>query len=235
MKCSQCGAEMSATDTFCSSCGTPVAASGPGAAPPPHTGGATPPAAAPPPGQAPPPPGQALPPPMPPPTGGYQTYRFQDPATGAPVAEWWQRAVALLIDGAIFFIPGWIIVNVLIASAIQSTTYVGGYAVGTSTNAALIVVLDLLFLVAYAAYYTILNGGEKGQTIGKMAMGIATRDESGQGPIGYGRALGRFGIILLFDILCFIPLLLDYLSPLWDPRRQAWHDKTARSLVITVR
>ena len=67
-----------------------------------------------------------------------------------------------------------------------------------------------------------------------MAMGIATRDESGEGPIGYGRALGRFGIIVLLDIACVIPLLIDYLSPLWDARRQAWHDKTAHSLVISV-
>jgi uncharacterized RDD family membrane protein YckC len=84
-------------------------------------------------------------------------------------------------------------------------------------------------------YYTVLNGGEKGQTVGKMAMGISTRDETGQGAIGYGRALGRIGITYAFEILCLIPLIIDYLSPLWDPRRQAWHDKVVRSLVIKVK
>jgi uncharacterized RDD family membrane protein YckC len=176
-----------------------------------------------------------MPPPMPPPAGGYQTYRFQDPATGAPVAEWWQRAVALIIDGAIFWIPGWILIFV-IGSSVARTTHTDSIGLTyQTTNEAVIILLYLVVIVAYFAYYTILNGGDKGQTVGKMAMGIATRDESGQGPIGYGRAAGRYGLIFLMGVVCFIPLLIDYLSPLWDPRRQAWHDKTARSLVINVK
>jgi len=175
-----------------------------------------------------------MPPPMPPGQPGYATYRFQDPVSGAPVAEWWQRAVALIIDGAIFWIPGWILVIVISTAARTTQTNALGQTY-RATSGALVLVLYLLLVVGYFAYYVVLNGGEKGQTLGKMAMGIATRDQSGQGPIGYGRAAGRFGIVVLFDILCFIPLLLDYLSPLWDPRRQAWHDKVARSLVINVR
>lgn len=164
----------------------------------------------------------------------YGTYRFQDPATGAPVAEWWQRAVAAIIDWAIFVIPTWIIVYVVIISAVTTTHYVNGFSYQTRSTG-LLWLFDVVFFLAYLAYYTLLNGGEKGQTVGKMVMGIATRDESGQGPIGYGRAAGRYGIIFLLSLPCLIPLIIDYLSPLWDPRRQAWHDKTARSLVINVR
>jgi uncharacterized RDD family membrane protein YckC len=164
----------------------------------------------------------------------YGTYRFQDPATGVPLAEWWQRAVALIIDGAVFWIPSWIIV-LLISAAIRTThTDQFGNQYRAANGVVVFGLWGLLFL-GYAAYYTLLNGGEKGQTVGKLAMGIATRDESGQGSIGYGRALGRFGIILLLDLPCGIPLLIDYLSPLWDSRRQAWHDKTAHSLVVSVR
>jgi len=172
---------------------------------------------------------------MPPPAGGYAAYRFQDPVSGAPVAEWWQRAVALIIDWAIFWIPGWILGFAL--GAATSTTHVD-FATGTtvrSANAAVIIALYLVVVVAQFAYYVILNGGEKGQTLGKMALGIATRDESGHGPIGYGRAAGRFGIILLLSIPCLLGLILDYLWPLWDPRRQALHDKAVRSLVVSVR
>ena len=164
----------------------------------------------------------------------YGTYRFQDPATGAPTAEWWQRAVATIIDGAIFLIPTWIVVYVILLHAVTTTHYIGGYAYQTRSTG-LLYLFDVLFLLGYLAYYTLLNGGEKGQTVGKMVMGIATRDESGQGPIGYGRAAGRFGVIWLLSLPCGIPLLIDYLSPLWDPRRQAWHDKAVRSLVINVR
>jgi uncharacterized RDD family membrane protein YckC len=224
---------------FCGSCGSPVGFTSPPASSTPPPPDATPPGAAPQ-GGAPPPPGgpttpPPMPPPMPPPPGvAYGTYRFQDPVTGAPTAEWWQRAVALIIDWAIFAIPTWIIVYVIVLNAI-TTTHTTAFGSYQTRSVGLLYVFDILFFLGYLAYYALLNGGEKGQTVGKMVMGIATRDESGQGPIGYGRAVGRFFIIVLFDILCFIPLILDYLSPLWDPRRQAWHDKVAHSLVINVR
>lgn len=176
-----------------------------------------------------------MPPPMPPPPVAYGTYRFQDPATGAPVAEWWQRAVAAIIDWAIFAIPTWIIVYVILLSALTTTHYTGGFAYQTRSTG-LLYLFDFIAFAAYLTYYTLLNGGEKGQTVGKMVLGIATRDaDRGQGPIGYGRAAGRYGILFLLAIPCGIPLLIDYLSPLWDPRRQAWHDKAVRSLVINVR
>jgi hypothetical protein len=41
-------------------------------------------------------------------------------------------------------------------------------------------------------------------------------------------------MIYLFTFACVLPLLLDYLSPLWDQRRQAWHDKVVRSVVVDV-
>jgi uncharacterized RDD family membrane protein YckC len=31
-----------------------------------------------------------------------------------------------------------------------------------------------------------------------------------------------------------IPLILDYLWPLWDAKHQAWHDKVAASVVVRV-
>ena len=80
---------------------------------------------------------------MPPPAGGYTAYRFQDPATGAPVAEWWQRAVALIIDGAIFWIPGWIIV-LIIGDALK-TTHTDQFGIQyQTTNGALIAFLYIL-------------------------------------------------------------------------------------------
>ena len=83
-------------------------------------------------------------------------------------------------------------------------------------------------------YYALLNGGTKGQTIGKMAMRIQVRDIDTGGPIGVGRGFGRQLMIYLFTFACVLPLLLDYLSPLWDQRRQAWHDKVVRSVVVDV-
>ena len=176
-----------------------------------------------------------MPPPMAPPASGYPIYRFQDPVSGAPVAEWWQRALALIIDWAIFAVPG--VILIIAVSAATSTTQVDAVT-GTTTKSANVGIATILYVaifIAQVAYYIVLNGGEKGQTVGKMALGIATRDESGHGPIGYGRAAGRFGIIFVLALPCFIGTILDYLWPLWDPRRQAVHDKVVRSLVVAVR
>ena len=66
-------------------------------------------------------------------------------------------------------------------------------------------------------YYALLNGGSKGQTIGKMAMRIQVRDIDTGGPIGVGRGFGRQLMIYLFTFACVLPLLLDYLSPVVGP------------------
>ncbi len=83
-------------------------------------------------------------------------------------------------------------------------------------------------------YDALLNGGAKGQTVGKSSCAIQVRDIETGGPIGFGRGLGRQLILYVFAIACVLPLLLDYLSPLWDQKRQAWHDKLVRSVVVDV-
>jgi uncharacterized RDD family membrane protein YckC len=175
-----------------------------------------------------------MPPPTAPPVGAYGAARFTDPTTGAPLAEWWQRAVALIIDGFVVGIPTLILYFILGAVFTSTTVDQYGYArQGIATGA--LILLILIGVGAQFGYYVYLNGGERGQTLGKMAMGIATRDESGTGPIGYGRAALRWLVILGLDLLCGIPLLIDYLSPLWDARRQAWHDKAVHSVVVTTK
>jgi uncharacterized RDD family membrane protein YckC len=84
-------------------------------------------------------------------------------------------------------------------------------------------------------YYGIMNGSKRGQTLGKMAMGIAVRDARTGGPIGFWRGVGRFAISSLFDILLVVPYVIDNLSPLWANRRQTWHDKVVHSVVVDLR
>jgi uncharacterized RDD family membrane protein YckC len=52
-------------------------------------------------------------------------------------------------------------------------------------------------------------------------------------PIGYGSAAGRYLITVAFGIF-YLPLLLDYLWPLWDDRNQTLHDKVVSSVVVRV-
>jgi len=137
---------------------------------------------------------------------------------GRPLAAWGQRLGAFVIDEV--FIR---IVSSLAVFALGLHHKFGG---------------RILWLVLAIGYYAVLNGSEMGQTFGKRAFGIQVRDATGEGgSIGFGRAGMRFVTVGLFRIVLFFGLftLLDGLWPLWDPRRQALHDKIAGSVVVRVR
>ena len=83
------------------------------------------------------------------------------------------------------------------------------------------------------AYFVAMEGGPTAAAaVGKMAMHITVRDESTWAPIGYGRALGRRLLGMVLWWLLIVPGLLDVLWPLWDGRRQTWHDKAVHSVVV---
>ena len=157
---------------------------------------------------------------------------------GRPLADWWQRAVAIIIDGIILGVPKAIIVAV----AVTSTGSGGGFY-STRLGASL-VLIGVIFAVIDIAYFAILNGSEKGQTIGQMALGISVRDESSGGAIGPQRAAMRilvlepgliFGWIPVLGLIAGVYTLIAALSPLWDSRRQGFHDKVAKTDVIKTR
>lgn len=76
-------------------------------------------------------------------------------------------------------------------------------------------------------YFVLLEGGARGQTLGKRGVGITVTDAESGHAIGHGRATVRY----LTRILSALPLFLGYLWMLWDPRRQTWHDKLAGTVV----
>jgi uncharacterized RDD family membrane protein YckC len=131
---------------------------------------------------------------------------------GRPLAEWWQRVVAWIIDTFILLFP-----TLALASAPDSD-FLGA----------------LISVAVGSAYFGLLNGGPRGQTIGKMALKIQVREAASGGPLGPEKGVVRY---LVNGIAAFLPPLiafnlLDGLWPLWDSRRQALHDKVVGSLVI---
>jgi uncharacterized RDD family membrane protein YckC len=124
-----------------------------------------------------------------------------------PRASFGRRFVAYLIDVILLSVVNGILV------AIFDTAL--GYALG--------VLIGL-------AYFTYFEGGAKGQTLGKMALGIRVIDFSTGGPIGYGRGLLRYIGRIASSIVC----LLGYLWMLWDKEKQTWHDKIATTVVVPV-
>lgn len=91
----------------------------------------------------------------------------------------------------------------------------------------------LLTLILPFVYYTVMQGRASGQSLGKKWLGIWVADDSTGGAIGYGRAFGRYAIIFVFALFV-LPIVLDYLWPLWDKKNQALHDKVVGSVVLKV-
>lgn len=123
------------------------------------------------------------------------------------LAGWWLRVGATIIDGLVLIIP-----NALLR-------YGGG--VGGS----------ILSVIVDAAYVTLMLGN-RGQTVGNMAVHTRVVDSRTGGPISYGKALGRWASEFLLVILFFIPWILDILWPLWDRENQTLHDKMAGTVVL---
>ena len=130
-------------------------------------------------------------------------YQQTGRATG-PRAGFWRRFGAVLIDG---------IMLGLITGILIELTKGGGYALG--------------FIVA-VAYYTYFEGGPRGQTLGKRALGIRVIDFDTGASIGYSRAAIRYVTSILSALIIYI----GYLWMLWDREKQCWHDKTANSVVV---
>jgi uncharacterized RDD family membrane protein YckC len=154
------------------------------------------------------------------------------------LADWWQRAVAIIIDGIILGIPK----SIILFAAVNSSGSGGGFY-STRLDAS-IVLIGVIFTVIDIAYFAIFNGSEKGQTVGQMALGISVRDESTGGQIGPQRAGVRilalepgliFSWIPVLGVIAGLYTLVAALSPLWDSRRQGFHDKVAKTVVIKTR
>jgi uncharacterized RDD family membrane protein YckC len=152
-----------------------------------------------------------------------------------PLAPWWKRLVAIIIDGVILTLGTFIIILVIAALVARHHTTTNNQPASGGSLLAAYVVLSIFSAIPGAIYYAIMNGSRRGQTVGKMALGIAVRDARTGGPIGFWRALGRILITDLFRIALSIPYVLDSLAPLWDGRRQAWHDKVAHSVVVDLK
>jgi uncharacterized RDD family membrane protein YckC len=180
---------------------------GPGGDPPQPPPGDYPSAATPPPPadypQQPPPGTPGIP-------GGYPTPGgFPPPAFGrasGPRAGFWQRFAAAFLDGILLGVVGLIL----------------GAALKGAGSA--------LSLVVGIAYFTLLEGGPTGQTVGKKALGIRVVSFETGGPIGYGRGFIRW----IGRYVSAIVLLLGYFWMLWDKEKQCWHDKFASDVVVPV-
>ena len=139
-------------------------------------------------------------------------------------AGWWSRGGALLIDGLIVSVPSVVGIVMLVAAG----------AAGDDDGNGAVALVGLLFIVCAIVlpfvYFPYLHSREHGQTWGKRATGVRVRTSDGSRLTG-GRSFARYAIQVVFGIF-YVPLLLDYLWPLWDARNQSLHDKVVDSVVV---
>ena len=139
------------------------------------------------------------------------------------LAGWWSRVGAYFLDVIVLVAPLVVMFGVL-------------FALDPDDDSGVWVVVALLYVAALVlpfVYFTVLHGNERGQTVGKRALGIRVVNAETGGPIGYGSALARYFVVALLGIFV-VPLIVDYLWPLFDSKNQSLHDKAVKSLVVRV-
>ncbi len=136
------------------------------------------------------------------------------PAPQTPVAQtsagayatFWARLVAALID------------SILLGVALSILASLLGMTGEDGSNP-----FGILGLVYY-----VLMTYKFGATLGKMAMNIAVRHEDGS-------SLSLVDVLLrevVGKFLSTIVFALGYFWMIWDPKKQTWHDKLAKSVVV---
>jgi len=136
----------------------------------------------------------------------------------AKYASFWLRLVAFSIDSFVLFIV-YMALSVLRVVA-ELAQLAGG---GTLP----VFVASALILLTPSLYYWLMTG-LRGQTLGKMVVGIRVVNNRGTKP-GLARAALRESI---GKTISTVVLFLGFFWVIWDDRAQGWHDKLASTYVV---
>jgi uncharacterized RDD family membrane protein YckC len=173
---------------------------------------------------------------------------------GQRLSGWWLRVLATVIDGFIQT-PLYLIAVVPIVASQWDELSAWVSAVSDSVdngtprppNPALMDPLSApglalaMSLLVVSVLYAVVFLRWKQATPGKLIVGLRIRRREVPGAlpwstitlrVGFVTALALFGRIPYLGILFVLAALLDYLWPLWDDKKQALHDKFARTNVV---
>ncbi|MEX0658496.1 MAG: RDD family protein [Egibacteraceae bacterium] len=155
---------------------------------------------------------------LPPPEGTPQSNLPVPPAgSGGPEQVVGRRIGAALID----------LVVLMVLSFLVATLFGGASAGGGEVGFALTGGPALMLMAAIPAYYIILEG-LRGQTVGKMLLGIRVVAADGT-PAGWGAVVVR---TLLRIVDGFFFYLVGLIVMLASPRKQRVGDMAAKTLVV---
>ena len=131
------------------------------------------------------------------------------------------RFVAVLIDGVIFFVVGFLLA--LLGGSTSSTSANGMHAVGFHLGGSGILLVSLLSLGYYTICESLLGG-----TIGKLALGLRVVGQDDE-EIGIGAALIR-NLLRIVDGLLFY--LVGAIAIWSSPDQQRLGDRAAHTYVV---
>lgn len=177
---------------------------------------------------------------------------------GVPLAGWWHRVGSYLIDAIILFViagilaaPWWSEVidvyldyfdDALADAEAGRQSSVNSFDLQNQVRGPMAIITLISLVVGFVYNVGFLMW--KQATPGKLLTGLRVRLREQPGPMPIGtvvlRWLGQFG----YGFLGLIPYvggifglyaLLDALWPLWDGKKQALHDKVAKTNVVRIR
>jgi uncharacterized RDD family membrane protein YckC len=189
----------------------------------------------------------------------YDIKKSRTTPDGVPLAGWWHRVGAYLIDavivlaivgvvaapwfGEIFDVYADFIDEAIADAEAGRQTTTSTTELQNEIYGPLVVITAISLAVGFAYNVGFLMW--KQATPGKLLTGLRVRRREVPGPMPLGtvvlRWFGQFGIVGLSGLVPFVGSLgglygiLDVLWPLWDDKKQAIHDKIAKTNVVRIR
>lgn len=185
-------------------------------------------------------------------TGGHpeRPWEAAAPDRRGELASWGRRVGAYLLDTIPVVLLGMLLLTMTGVTDAMNRALEAGDAASLDAVTAMLSPLSATGLTVtfanllFVAVYNIGFHVTRGQTIGKMLVGIRVRmaDEDRHPDLRAAgiRWLVQFGPgalngVAMLGFLAGVFNLVDHLWPLWDRRSQAIHDKAARTVVVRTR
>ncbi len=171
---------------------------------------------------------------------------------GAVLAEWWRRLLARVVDALLTGLIGGLLSLPFFGPVVTafedwfSAAVEGGAGTQPSTDAIQAAITEVVLPVtliglAVGLVYEVGFLVWRSATPGKMLFGTVVRPVAAAGPVSLVAALRRqaikvvttlLGLNALLGLFGFFLSVLDPAWLLWDPKRQALHDKVADTVVV---
>ena len=172
------------------------------------------------------------------PPGGWDRPIPGAPPITAPLAGWWSRVGAALVDLTVIAVPALLVAGLILGGVGAAFSSDDGLGILTLILGVIFyVTLLVAVLILYAPLLMRRAGARNGQTWGKQLFGIRVVRTNGV-PMDFTSSALRealvkgLGLGFLSTIIPVLPYVLDALWPLWDEQNRALHDMVVGTLVV---